>query len=359
MGTLTITHAINLDLTAPVIDTFSLGTPAGETYPVTLNLTEADSLPVTVYGVIDLTSAGAPSAAQIQLGHGADDLAAEFSFNFSRSTDGTDNVDFGTLAAGDYTVYIVVVDSAATPNVSTVSSDTFTVAATVPADILALYSSGETGGVWDFTGGSDMYTDTGGTTPVSSFGQSLGRIDDISGQTTANNITISAENPTYEDGHILFADSVIDNIFSYSNEVCVAFAAEFTTESGNGYIMFGNNTGSERFYSQRFNTELNTRVGSLTDQVDPLNTGTTFTSVVVGDSDASPLGHHKLHRYNGADQERAFTTSITTGTIKLGRADFASGAINAKIYGLLILDRSPTAGEITSIESYLDGLRGA
>jgi hypothetical protein len=120
--------SVDSDTTAPVIDLFSVGSPTGTDYPTTLNFTEANT-PVTVYLVIDLTSAGAPDADQIKLGHGADDLAAAFSTNYSRSADGIEVVDFGTLADGAYTVYTVITDPSG--NTSTVSSDTFTVASSV------------------------------------------------------------------------------------------------------------------------------------------------------------------------------------------------------------------------------------
>lgn len=126
------------DVTAPVIDEFSVGSPTGTDYPTTLNFTEVN-LPVTVYLVIDLTAAGAPSADQIKLGHGADDLAAAYSTNYTRSTDGEEVVDYGSLADGAYTVYAVLTDPSG--NTSTVSSDTFTIAASFGVTLLAAQTS--------------------------------------------------------------------------------------------------------------------------------------------------------------------------------------------------------------------------
>ncbi len=122
---------------------------------------------------------------------------------------------------------------------------------TIPADISALFASGEQGVLYDPSDFSSMFQDSAGTIPVTATGQSVGRILDRSGRGNHWLQATAAARPVLrQDGagkYYLEFDGVDDlmactNLFTSSMEV---FVAILRVGTGMGILFSG--TSGDRF----------------------------------------------------------------------------------------------------------------
>lgn len=100
------------DTTAPVVNLFSVSQAAQDApLTVSLNFVEADSLPITLYMVGQVSGQPPPSETQIVAGQAQDGSAADIAGSFSASADGSQTVTGATLQSGDYDFYAVAIDA--------------------------------------------------------------------------------------------------------------------------------------------------------------------------------------------------------------------------------------------------------
>lgn len=146
-------------------------------------------------------------------------------------------------AAGTYVVGIRARDGAGNYG----ATQTFTLTASAEVSPVTFFTSGERGMVWDLTDSSTLFQDVAGTTPVTTAGQTVGRILDKSGN--GNHWTAAADNttrPTYQ----VDADSKPYLSFDGSNDAMFAATPFVIPGSDIRHSvcvgLFGNTQASER-----------------------------------------------------------------------------------------------------------------
>lgn len=237
----------------------------------------------------------------------------------------------------------------------------------------SLFAAGEKGAWYDPFDFSTMFQDSAGTIPVTDVEQPVGRINDKSGQ--GNHATQSADlsrpilrRTTSGLYHLAFNGS---NNFLVTPPLNLSATAQVSTVAGiqkstdtAGIISEGGasiNIGSGKFSlrtdaSPDFSFISRGSINSSTSSVSTYAIPATVVLTGLGDivNDLSTL------RINGAQVSQS-TTDQGTGTTYNGSNIYYIGmragtsvALNGRIYGLIILNRSFTAEELANTESWMN-----
>ena len=95
---------------SPIINSFTIGTQAGNDLPATIDLEEGQPTPYTVWIVGVADGEAAPDSDQVKAGTDGDDIVATYSNNFDISADGDVTIDVGPNVAGTFDWYATVED---------------------------------------------------------------------------------------------------------------------------------------------------------------------------------------------------------------------------------------------------------
>jgi hypothetical protein len=221
-----------------------------------------------------------------------------------------------------------------------------------PAFNPATLYSGEAGGWYDPSDLSTMFQDTAGTTPVTADGQTVARINDKSGNGNHLTQATASARPTYKTGgYLLFdgGDYMTVATAAVSQPITMAAAVLITNTSGDvGNVYDGN---------QRL------LMGAAGSNDYRLYAGTS--SITGGTRNAA--AHTMIGLANGASSSlKVDGVSIATGNpgasqlddIYLGAEGTPSQLFIGRYYGGLIIARALTAGEESSLQSYLASKAG-
>lgn len=203
------------------------GTPDSTTQvSVTLTVTDAvaatDSLPITVN--IAAVVPGAPTIGTATAG----DAQADVAFTAPASDGGSAITGYratstpggitATGASSPITVtgltngtaytFTVAAQNAVGYGAESASSNSVTPSsASLESQVQAFFSSGETGGMWRYKGMDHVWQDDAGTTAVTATGQTIGRVDDLSGNGNHATQATSSYRPQYQSYGALFDKS--------------------------------------------------------------------------------------------------------------------------------------------------------
>jgi len=250
-------------------------------------------------------------------------------------------------------------------------------AAFSPSD---LFAASEVGAWYDPSDLSTMFTDTAGTTPVTTDGDLVARINDKSGNGYHATQGTSGKCPVYKTAagkHWLRFDGTDDNlgtsldtntVFGGSTDTDFFFtvAAQLVsvgTDSGTPYLndaVFSDTQGYIGLYARSSGVlifyQWDTTERNATHSC-------TITDKFIASGSRSDSGNTNYLRYNGADvanvsMPAAMDTIASTLTIGRGGGSDSLTA-NVDFYGMIIRKGTYTAGNITDFETWINAKIGA
>ncbi len=232
--------------------------------------------------------------------------------------------------------------------------------------LLAWFTAGEQGGIYDPSVLTSLFQDSAGTTPVIAAGQTVKRINDLSGR--GNHLFNSAANWTLQqDGngkYYLQTDGVVrlqtaSPISWGSDKASLVIAHRAgTTEQSRAIVGFGAVTSSTAAFSvehlsggplvyRRGSGAFGGRASST------IGTSAAVFASVLDLSETTQAGENPIFRVNAA------TPSITNyGAADTGSGNFGTflltlaGTWSGRIYFLVIAARKSTLAEIEPVEAY-------
>lgn len=242
---------------------------------------------------------------------------------------------------------------------------------------LPLFGGGEDGGWYDPSDLSTMWTDTSGTTQVTSDGDLVARIDDKSGNGRHLIQATSTARPTYktsgglhwldfDGGDWLYLDTAASSITDSGGALAVAAAsdqaeavqglleevdtiAESSPSSFRNVVYFDTRSGTKRFSS--YAVDDTNRFVDLDAEID----GTA--KVFIFSSDGATGEGYLDNSQQGSSVTTTANFSNNT-IISLGRQDAGPIYHDGKIYGAVILDRGLTTVERGNLNTYLSSKAG-
>lgn len=237
----------------------------------------------------------------------------------------------------------------------------------------SLFASGEQGAWYDPSDLSTMFQDTAGTTPVTTPGQAVARINDKSGR--GNHLTQAtvAARPLYQSGgglHWLQFDGVDDGLVSSSvnmtaTDKATVFSGVLVSGTGNqGLAYFGNGlAGSfDLLFMAGAAPRLRGRLtGTGTSAVSIAgNTAATNAAVytVSFDIAGAAAGDETKLRKDGALPASSVEIAGPSGTGNFGTYAISVGQtvgvllFSGRVYSLIVRGATSSAGEIASTEQY-------
>lgn len=229
------------DITAPTINTFTVGTQTASGLPITLDVSADDTLPYLVYIVGIPTGNTAPDADQVINGDDSTDTTAPIVITYDFTVAGTETETITTSDLdANYDFYCVVTDSASPANASTVASDTNIAIDTTAPSLSALSGTqtGQTTATWGVTSdkaGGTIYAaayPTASSAPtaaqlIAGTGGSIVAADSDSTPTADANNAGSFTGLTAATAYRVAAV----HVDALGNQSTVATSAEFTTAS--------------------------------------------------------------------------------------------------------------------------------
>ena len=352
-----IATALTPDQTAPTAPTSLVATPDSGTQ-ITLTWTAAtDNVGVAGYRVERCTGAACVNFAQI-----GTDTASPF-------------VDTGLTAGITYRYQVRAED--AVPNLGPYSNIAEAVTTAPPSGAISppdLFAAGELGGWWDPSDLSTMFQDTAATTPVTTVGQSVARINDKSGRGNHLLQATAANRPIYQidtngKPHLVFDgtdDFMLVNPMSLTasdaitvwlgfnktgekaaHQMMMEHSTILDSNAGTFYLLEPASTARYDFRSRGSNATGSTAQSTVT--------AGSFTSVFTGQSDIS--SDTNIARVNGV---QTGTASADQGTGNFGTFGFYVGRrggstlpFGGRLYGLIVRNLASTAQHVIDIERWL------
>jgi len=250
-----------------------------------------------------------------------------------------------------------------------------------PFSPLSLFSGGEQGGWYDPSDLSTLWQDDARTTPVTTDGQTVGCMDDKSGNGNHLKQATAGKRPQYKTSgglHWLAFDGVDDALastsidFSTSDKISIFFAgykpinqtsilAEISTNTGGNtgsfYALIGNDSGY-------FNSWISRARGNAAS----VNGQSATTAVFSGADTANLIIKHDISGDLSTISRNG--TAGTSGIADKGAGNFGNYPLyvgsraesslyfNGKIYGLTIVSKLTVTGEDTDMKTYLDAKAG-
>jgi hypothetical protein len=270
-------------------------------------------------------------------------------------------LDFPGIGALSDGTYWAVATLSGTGRSGTSNTETKTLAAFDPLD---LFGGGEKGIYIDASDISTLWQDTGATSAITADGQTVKRVNDLSGN--SNNVTEATNGPLYKtDGskHWLLFDGSNDvlakassNIGASVTAITIFIAWEYTTPGSDKYVI----SQLDGSFIDRFALLAHASAGPFgrASRVQGVGANTLFDGTDRGgaarvtvleidytNGDGFIYNGSSLSNSNTAITSNG-TTSATADTFQIGDPSFGAAF---KLYKLLIINRLLTAGEKTSL----------
>jgi hypothetical protein len=226
----------------------------------------------------------------------------------------------------------------------------------------SLFGNDESGGVWDFTDRSTMWTDVAGTTPVSSDGDPIMRIDDISGTglnltsaTAANALKYRPETPCAEStgAHYIYADipalaypfsmGLAGNAVGYTGDSRAGMSVAKPSATNMGAFVLGYNSAFSTGPVQAvYNTTWNAR-----------SCGSEIDGAFVGVGTFKAGDQHMMDDLDATSQ--SMSIACPSGLTRLAISAFARSTLvsyQGKYFCALLIDRELTSQERADFVSW-------
>jgi hypothetical protein len=240
----------------------------------------------------------------------------------------------------------------------------------------SLFAAGEQGAWYDPSDITTLFQDSAGTTPVTTIGQSVGRMLDKSGRGNHATQTTSAQRPTYQvdatGRPYLSFDGVDDGLvtapinFSAIDEMTVFAGFRKRSDATRGML-------AELAVSVPNSFQINVPIATASPSLAFTSAGS-ITITAVSGAFAAPItavltGQSKISTdtvtlringtqvaFNSADQGPG---NYSNAPLHIGRRGNATLAVSADLYSLIIRGVTSAAGQVTSTESWVNGKTGA
>jgi len=244
-----------------------------------------------------------------------------------------------------------------------------------------LFAGGQRGGMWLFSELSSLFQDTAGSTPVTTSGQTIGRISDLSGNGNHATQATAGSRPAYDvsgslrrgsfDGTddflqtaaIDFSNSDKLTIFvlvrknSNHNASIAETSVNFNVNNGS-VLIFSISSGT---YSQNVRSNLPSYVGHSTAVTSAPSTALLTSSYDLAGTDLNT--EHPFSRLNGV-QDRTTATSLYGNAggnfgnfpLFIGRRGGTSLPFNGLVYGLIMVGGAMTLAKIERVEAILSAM---
>lgn len=224
---------------------------------------------------------------------------------------------------------------------------------------LASFAAGEDGAFfapWDI---STLFQDSAGTTPVTAFGQPVGRILDMSGRGRHATQATAAARPTYQSvgGFPAIVFDGVDDFLSYTlgatpTSTTFIAAAVRTGGAGTGYLFNGSTLATNvGFALAAMVNGVQAISGNGTTTVTPQANGTTANNSIWF---AQADGANASARYNNGTATSAASATNFNGTARRIGVNMAGGGfLGGAFFGGVDLSRIMTAQERLNWSRYL------
>jgi len=238
-----------------------------------------------------------------------------------------------------------------------------------------LFAGGQRGGMWLFSELSSLFQDTAGATPVTTSGQTIGRISDLSGNNNHLTQSTAASRPAYDVSGTLkrgLFDGVNDFLqtaaidFSNSDKVTVFALVRKSSDAAAGVVAEIGQSGDSSFalqgpgspLSKRWNWNPRGTVSTETPTTDaqynaPSTAMLTARADISGDA-ASLRINGSLVNSSAADLG---TGNFANTSLFVGRRGGTSFPFNGLLYGLIVVNGAiPSAAKIQRVEAILQAI---
>lgn len=242
-----------------------------------------------------------------------------------------------------------------------------------------LFQGGEKGAAYDPRILSTLWQDTAGTTPITTGGQSVARMDDISGNSHPMTQATAGSRPLYDAGGFITLDGVNDvlasaglaDVFSgvTAGTLFVAFTWSGAAAASAGYAIAVETSGgpvragiAQGEHSQSGATPRLLIIAARRQDADSVNavfsTGFTYTQGtrhnLIGEYEWS-AGQTRLYRESTLIASGATSSGPTSATnsaaVSIGRVNSANNFFG-RIHGAVFINRLLTVGEKESLLAY-------
>lgn len=248
---------------------------------------------------------------------------------------------------------------------------TVTEAPATQADVIALFGAGDEGFFYDFSDTSSLYTDLAGTTAVTSSGDPIGHVDDLSGNGNARSAPFTSARPTYtESGGLAYAfmasggstrlelDAAISGLTN-ANEMTIVVAYTTHSDASQRPLSVGN-TGSgdyvninEDIDGSQYRAFQTTGELTVNNTTAPDTSGNAFVVTVM------KRGTEGRHYVDGTLVE---TDTGLSATWDADLSDAGSGAAirgdSSKIFFVYAINRGLSDTDLDTVHSYAKQLSG-
>lgn len=238
---------------------------------------------------------------------------------------------------------------------------------------LQFFSGGEYGFIYDFSDKSTLWQDTGATSSITSSGQSIKRVDDLSGNSL--NLTEPTNPPTYtESGSLAYADfDGVSNVLTsgvFTDNLLdggsVFIASAHDDDETLGWVLseyLDAATGSRLTlcHDTRAGTKrlLIHRVDGANNNFIDLDSDLDTSEYVIGFADD---GSTATGYVDGASQSDTADTSTNFSAgdrrIMLGNRPDSNAFFDGKVYAAVGIDREFTSSEISDLNKWLSAKAG-
>lgn len=241
---------------------------------------------------------------------------------------------------------------------------------------LADLFDGDNGFAYEFDNLSTLWQDTGGTVPVTTSGQTIARVDDVSGNGFNATQSTAGSRPTYtESGSTAYSNHANDYLKISSSTSTLKWlhgdggtgiAALVRFSSGARRGLMGSNSGNDfntgMFYTWETSSSMQYRVLNSSSNVYNHNYGS---STVLAGTDVfilenAPAGG-PVEGYVDGDSIGTASRLITASTanaafdLEIGATGAAQVVLTGRIYQLIVRDAPFTADEIEALGVYFAG----
>jgi len=241
-----------------------------------------------------------------------------------------------------------------------------------------LFAGGQRGGMWLFSELSSLFQDTAGSTPVTTSGQTIGRISDLSGNGNHATQATAGSRPAYDVSGSLRRgsfdgtdDSLATSAIDFSNSdkltvfllargtsstaaIVVELSATVSANAGSFYVVTGNDAGTDGWHSMSRGSEVAsvTQVARFT-QTWPDTAMITATHDIVGDR--SEIRRNGTSRNTAVGDKGA--GNFGNFPLYIGRRGGTSLPFNGLIYGLIVVGGAiPSTATIQRVEAILQAI---
>lgn len=229
--------------------------------------------------------------------------------------------------------------------------------------VKAMFAGGEKGVMFDFTRASNLFTDSARTTPVTSLGDSIGSVTDLS--PNAKHASGSGTIRPKWQGYAAF-DGVDDLLqtasidFSGASSVCVVVCIRKDTDADVGVgVELGSSVAASGAFGIRAPISAGDNFGfGSTGSATALASASGYAapSLAVVTGIGSIASDTCIVRVNGVQKATSATDqgtgSYANTALNLGRRPNGSNPLSGRIYRAFVIGRTPNATELATVERW-------